>query len=167
MFIDFYELFEIPPNANEEEIKMAYRKQSIKWHPDKNIDGDTTQRMQDINKAYLILKDKEAKKKYDAEYLKFKSFYKKTASNENETDLSEQKTEHKEKNYAYSDYKFTDEILEKWMQNAKKQAKQMAKDAIDEFEGASKEAANSITKYFLIIMIPMSLGFVIFKSCIN
>ena len=57
-----------------EEIKVAYRKQCIKWHRDKNINIDTTQRMQDINQAYLILKDEEARSKYDIEYLKFKSY---------------------------------------------------------------------------------------------
>ena len=57
-----------------EEIKVAYRKQCIKWRRDKNINIDTTQRMQGINQAYLILKDEEARSKYDIEYLKFKDY---------------------------------------------------------------------------------------------
>lgn len=56
------------------EIKVAYRKQCIKWRRDKNINIDTTQRMQDINQAYLILKDEETRSKYDIEYLKFKGY---------------------------------------------------------------------------------------------
>ena len=43
---------------------MAYRKQCIKWHRDKNINIDTTQRMQGINQAYLILKDEETRSKF-------------------------------------------------------------------------------------------------------
>ena len=152
MFIDFYELLEISPSATQEEIKVAYRKQCIKWHPDKNINIDTTQRMQDINLAYLILKDEEARNKYDIEYQKFKD-YKSENINNNQ--------------YKYTNYQFDDNILEKWMQNAEKQAKQMVKDTIDEFQGASAEAGSSIMSYLLGTMIPMLVGYLLFKACAN
>ena len=89
-----------------EEIKVAYIKLCIKWHPDKNINIDTAQRMQDINQVYLILKDEEARSKYDIEYLKFKGY--------------------KSENINNNQYKYTkDNVLEKWMQNAEKKAKKM------------------------------------------
>ena len=53
----------------------------------------------------------------------------------------------------------------KWMENARNQAKQMAKNTIDEFRGASLEATTSIGNYFLKIMIPMFIGFLLLKAC--
>lgn len=152
MFIDFYELLEISPNANQEEIKLAYRKQCTRWHPDKNPNIDTTNRMQDINQAYLILKDEEAREKYDKEYQKFKSYKFENINNSQ---------------YKYTDYQLDDNVLEKWMQNAERQAKQMVKDTIDEFKGASSETGNSIINFLLKTLLPMLLGYILIKACIN
>ena len=58
MFKDYYKLLDIQQNASDEEIKKAFREQAIEWHPDRNQGTDTTLRMQEINEAYLILKDK-------------------------------------------------------------------------------------------------------------
>lgn len=128
-----------------EEIKVAYIKLCIKWHPDKNINIDTAQRMQDINQVYLILKDEEARSKYDIEYLKFKGY--------------------KSENINNNQYKYTkDNVLEKWMQNAEKQAKQMVKDTINEFQGASAEAGSSIISYLLRTMTPMLSVYILFKA---
>jgi len=71
MFIDYYELFEIEQDASIAEIKSAFRKKAIFWHPDRNASKDTTQKMQLINEAYLILNDLEARKRYDIEYIRF------------------------------------------------------------------------------------------------
>ena len=57
MFRDYYAILVISQSASRVEIKSAYKKQAIKWHPDKNQGVDTTQRMQEINEAYLILND--------------------------------------------------------------------------------------------------------------
>lgn len=82
MFIDYYSILEVDKESSFEEIKSAFRKQCIKWHPDKNLGKDTTEKMQLINEAYLILKDSEARAKYDIEweayhaYLKIKTFTK-------------------------------------------------------------------------------------------
>lgn len=154
MFKDYYAILEIGVDATDSEIKSAYYNQCKKWHPDRNPDRDTTQQMQDINESYLILKDKEAKQKYDVEYARFKQYQEKTS---------------KQKETAYSEYHFTDEILERWMQNAKNQAKKMAQDIIDELRGSLKEAGKSVVGNILPYIIGYIFGpfiiFLLIKSC--
>ena len=53
--------------ATEREIKRAYRKLSMKWHPDKNKgNADAVAKFQTITKAYEILSDGDKKALYDA-----------------------------------------------------------------------------------------------------
>ena len=62
-----YDRLSISPTASENEIKKAYRKLSIKWHPDKNRDNkeEATRRFQEISEAYSILSDSEKRQQYD------------------------------------------------------------------------------------------------------
>ena len=89
MFKDYYKLLEITQNANDEEIKKAFREQAIKWHPDRNPGTDTTLRMQEINEAYLILKDKEARERYNIEYGKFSQYQENKSRTESKKAKSE------------------------------------------------------------------------------
>ena len=69
-----YKVLEISEQATPAEIKKAYLKLAIKYHPDKNDNSSAAKRkMQEINIAYDILKDKELKSYYDV-YKYFTSY---------------------------------------------------------------------------------------------
>lgn len=60
-----YKTLEINENANEVEIKKAYRKLARQYHPDVNKDPDAEEKFKEINSAYEILSDKTKKQQYD------------------------------------------------------------------------------------------------------
>ena len=148
MFKDYYKILDVSPNATAGEIKEAFRKQAFKWHPDRNLGRDTTFEMQEINEAYLILKDFEARAKYDKEY----NLY----------------TQSKAK----VDYEIKDEVLKKWMNTAKKQAVDLAKETIKDMGTLTKvgvkEAGIEMGRWtlsYIIIGIIFSLLFGIGRGC--
>lgn len=63
--VDFYEILGVPETASQDEIKKAYRKLSLKLHPDKN--NGNTEKFQELNEAYSTLSDEKSKKHYDME----------------------------------------------------------------------------------------------------
>ena len=63
---DCYEVLGIEKNASSAEIKKAYRKLAMKFHPDRNPDDKTAeQKFKDANEAYDILKDEQKRAAYD------------------------------------------------------------------------------------------------------
>jgi molecular chaperone DnaJ len=63
---DYYEVLEISREAGEEEIKSAYRKKALKYHPDRNP-GDSTaeEKFKEATEAYEVLKDPQKRQTYD------------------------------------------------------------------------------------------------------
>jgi|UniRef100_UPI00404841B2 molecular chaperone DnaJ len=63
---DYYDILEISKSANEAEIKKAYRKMAIKYHPDKNPnDASAEAKFKEAAEAYEILSDADKKARYD------------------------------------------------------------------------------------------------------
>ena len=63
---NFYNILELPETASIDEIKKAYRRLSMVYHPDKNINNpDATAKFQRINEAYETLGDDEKREEYD------------------------------------------------------------------------------------------------------
>ena len=63
---DYYEVLGVARNANADEIKKAYRKAAIKYHPDKNPgDKEAEEKFKEANEAYEVLSNPEKKAKYD------------------------------------------------------------------------------------------------------
>ncbi len=63
---DYYKLLGVPKNASKEEIKKAFRKLALKYHPDHNKDNKGAEaKFKQINEAYAVLSDDEKRKQYD------------------------------------------------------------------------------------------------------
>ncbi len=63
---DYYEILEVPKSASAEEIKKAYRKQALKYHPDKNPgDKESEENFKEAAEAYEVLSDSDKRKRYD------------------------------------------------------------------------------------------------------
>lgn len=62
---DYYKILGIPNGANEDEIKKAYRKMALKYHPDKNKDSNAEDKFKEIAEAYDVLSDPKKRVVYD------------------------------------------------------------------------------------------------------
>jgi len=62
-----YEVLQVDRTATREDIKAAYRREALRWHPDRNPGDDEAEaRFKDATEAYEILRDAEKRRRYDA-----------------------------------------------------------------------------------------------------
>ncbi len=154
MFIDYYSVLEISRDADKETIRKAYRKQALRWHPDKNPHRDTSREMQLINEAYLILSDPDAKARYDIEYAKFRR-----ASSHDASDSSDAFR-------AFYTYDIRDEILKEWIVKAQAQSIELAKQTLSDISGMAKSsvvAAFDKVKYLLLVYLVIQIAWFLFS----
>ncbi len=62
---DYYDILGVKKDASKAEIKKAYRKLALKYHPDKNPDKAAEEKFKEISEAYAVLYDDEKRKLYD------------------------------------------------------------------------------------------------------
>jgi len=62
---DYYEILEVAKNATPEEVKKAYRKQALIWHPDRNKSPEAEDKFKEINEAYEVLSNPQKRGAYD------------------------------------------------------------------------------------------------------
>lgn len=137
MFTDYYALLSISRHSTQDEIKKAFKRKALEWHPDRNQSANAEKMMQLINEAYLILKDEQAKLKYDNEYDMFVNSHIQQKSDDQGS------TEKDYENYSYQEYYVKDEELKRWINNAKEQAIRLAKQSIEDFKGIALTGASA------------------------
>ena len=62
---DYYDILGVNKDASKSEIKKAYRKLALKYHPDKNKSDDAEEKFKEISEAYAVLNDDEKRQMYD------------------------------------------------------------------------------------------------------
>lgn len=62
---DYYDVLGIKKGASEDEIKKAYRKQALRYHPDKNKSPGAEEKFKEVAEAYDVLSDPKKKDIYD------------------------------------------------------------------------------------------------------
>ena len=62
---NYYTLLGVQRSASSEEIKRAYRKLALRFHPDRNSAPDAERRFQEVNEAYAVLSNPEQRSAYD------------------------------------------------------------------------------------------------------
>jgi molecular chaperone DnaJ len=62
---DYYEILGVSKDSDKKEIKGAYRKLALKYHPDKNPNKEAAEKFKEISEAYAVLSDDEKRQMYD------------------------------------------------------------------------------------------------------
>src|SRR5437667_7391244 len=62
---DYYDVLGVQKGAGKDDIKSAYRKLALQYHPDRNKSPEATERFKEISEAYAILSDDEKRTQYD------------------------------------------------------------------------------------------------------
>ena len=163
---DYYARLGIGRRANQAEIKKAYRKLALQYHPDKNPAPDAQEQFVAINEAYLLLSDPDARGKYNAEYDRAKQQHAGRDTHGETAGQSSGKTKQQSQPGGRS---FTDPDLNEWARNARHQGAQFAKMAFVDFSkmllGVAKETGfqlmNTLIAFFGIAFTMSGAGNII------
>ena len=63
--VDYYKVLGVEKNASQDEIKKAYRKLAVKYHPDRNPNDKDAEKFREITEAYEVLSDEKKRSNYD------------------------------------------------------------------------------------------------------
>lgn len=63
--LDYYEVLGVPKGANKDQIKDAYRKLAMQYHPDRNKEPGAEEKFKEISEAYAVLSDDQKRQQYD------------------------------------------------------------------------------------------------------
>lgn len=170
MYEDYYFILELSYTATQSDIKKSYRRLAKKWHPDVNSSENATARMQSIVRAYLILKDNEARERYD----KIHEFYFRQQDNESEEEKNNESFKPKaagkqqqqsendipKRNYQSKTSVQHDPILNEWILKAKQQAKEFVFQSIQDAKGIATSGCK-YTAYAIGITIAIFIAVLI------
>jgi len=102
-FKDYYKILGVDKNTSVDEIKKAYRKLALKYHPDKNPNNKTAEdKFKEINEANEVLSDPEKRKKYDELGSNFNQ-YRQQGSPEESFDWSRWTSENQRRSSSFSE----------------------------------------------------------------
>lgn len=144
--VDYYKIFNLSKNCTQDQIKKAYRKAVIFWHPDKNKSPNAHEKFIQINEAYEILSNEEKRMVYD-------KIYTKIIKNQQSVIT----TKKDESNFEYVSHKEYIQF-EEWVKEAKKKAQ---KTVFKTFDDTLTNSFDFINKYGFIIVIILIIAWYI------
>jgi curved DNA-binding protein CbpA len=141
--------------STDAEIKVAYKKQANYWHPDKNSSPDAVARMKLINEAYLILKDSQAKTRYNREYKIYRGDLGR-GDKSWEDERSSENARYQQRDYSACEpvYEFYDQELEQLVKRARRYASDIVSHTLYETRGIVKSGCLQALK---TIAVPLCL----------
>ncbi len=160
MFKDYYRILGVKRLASSGEIKTAYRTLAQHWHPDRNPDAGATRQMQLINEAYLILRDPQARSRYDAEYDRFTHWRNAADADPVSRGASQREAEFADSKAVYENYSVKDDVLRNWIDEAIRTAQRLGKQAIDEASGMLADAGKFAMHYAVVSVLICALMYV-------
>lgn len=128
-FINYYEVLGVAEDATQSDITKAYRRAAMKWHPDRYKGPDATDKMALINEAYCILRDAEARSKYDQELFRYKQYQASFKMPETESRFEDSDTQQA----TSQEYVYQDKTLEEWIRQAREKGKKLALQSLEDF----------------------------------